>query len=536
VPRQRSLGPADVSGSLVPTEVRNEAAVVNMRVDVVASPLRYRRSPLLLLVGLAIVPAVGLLLGQRWLDAEADRYDDSRAAVAELEGGGESNSLDSSARLTAAAAQRALLGTSLLDYRRMPEPVADVANANRLAENIEPLFGFVNQTSCFAVSANGAEVTTYLGELPVVPASTLKLVVAAVAIEVLGPDYTFETTVRTPPVVDGVIDGDVFLVGGGDPLLTADDYPIENDSFPAFNTTSLDVLADAFVANGVERINGTVIGDGSRYDDEFVVEAWGDGVAFNDAGPYDALLVNDSRVRDRSGVQDDPNSAAARELARLLSNRGVRVNNGWASGQASTQAEAIATVTSAPLGDIVHEMLVNSDNNTAEMLLKELGVADSGQGTRIAGLGVIDRTLAEWGIPLDGVRVLDGSGLHPQNTFTCQAMLQVLQRVRGSVVATGLPIAGETGTLRGEFLLSPLVGKLFAKTGTLSNPPVDEPPFASKALAGYVDADDGDILEFVLILNDNEIADETYASLWQVFAERFDSYPAGPDPAELAPR
>jgi D-alanyl-D-alanine carboxypeptidase/D-alanyl-D-alanine-endopeptidase (penicillin-binding protein 4) len=520
----------------VPTEVRNEAAVVNMRVDVVASPLRYRRSPLLLLVGLAIVPAVGLLLGQRWLDAEADRYDDSRAAVAELEGGGESNSLDSSARLTAAAAQRALLGTSLLDYRRMPEPVADVANANRLAENIEPLFGFVNQTSCFAVSANGAEVTTYLGELPVVPASTLKLVVAAVAIEVLGPDYTFETTVRTPPVVDGVIDGDVFLVGGGDPLLTADDYPIENDSFPAFNTTSLDVLADAFVANGVERINGTVIGDGSRYDDEFVVEAWGDGVAFNDAGPYDALLVNDSRVRDRSGVQDDPNSAAARELARLLSNRGVRVNNGWASGQASTQAEAIATVTSAPLGDIVHEMLVNSDNNTAEMLLKELGVADSGQGTRIAGLGVIDRTLAEWGIPLDGVRVLDGSGLHPQNTFTCQAMLQVLQRVRGSVVATGLPIAGETGTLRGEFLLSPLVGKLFAKTGTLSNPPVDEPPFASKALAGYVDADDGDILEFVLILNDNEIADETYASLWQVFAERFDSYPAGPDTAELAPR
>ena len=56
-----------------------------MRVDVVASPLRYRRAPLLLLAGLAIVPAVGLLLGQQWLDAEANRYDSSRAAVAELE-------------------------------------------------------------------------------------------------------------------------------------------------------------------------------------------------------------------------------------------------------------------------------------------------------------------------------------------------------------------------------------------------------------------------------------------------------------------
>jgi len=507
-----------------------------MRVDVVASPLRYRRAPLFLLVGLAIVPAVGLLVGRQWLDAEADRYDNSRAAVAELEEGGSSGPVDSSARSIATAAQRAVLSTSLFDYRRMPEPVADLADANRLAENIKPLFGFLNPTSCFAVSANGVDVTMYQGELPVVPASTLKLVLAAVALEVLGSDYTFATTVRIPPVVDGVVDGDVFLVGGGDPLLTADDYSIENDSFPAFNTTSLDVLADAFVANGVERINGRVIGDGSRYDDEFVVEGWGDGVAFNDAGPYDALLVNDSRVRDRSGTQDDPNSAAARELARLVSNRGVRVNNGWGSGQASTLVTVIGTVTSAPLSDIVNEMLINSDNNTAEMLLKELGVADSGQGTRAAGLGVIDRTLAEWGIHLDGVRLLDGSGLHPQNTVTCQAMLQVLQRVRGSAVATGLPIAGETGTLRSEFLTSPLVGKLFAKTGTLGNPPVDEPPLASKALAGYVDAGNGDTLEFVLILNDNEIADETYASLWQVFAERFDSYPAGPDAAELAPR
>ncbi len=507
-----------------------------MRVDVVASPLRYRRAPLLLLGGLAIVPAVGLLLGQQWLDAEADRYDNSRAAVAELKGDDNSTPGESSARSIGVATQRAVLTTSLLDYRRIPESVADLADANRLAENIEPLFGFLNQTSCFAVSVNGADVTTYRADQPVVPASTLKLVVAAVAIDVLGPDYTFATTVRVPRIVDGVIDGDVFLVGGGDPLLTADDYPIDDDSFPAFNTTSLDVLADAFVANGVERINGTVIGDGSRYDDEFVVAGWADGIAFNDAGPYDALLVNDARVRGLTGAQDDPNSAAARELTRLLGNRGVAVNNGWGSGRASTVADVIGTVTSAPLSDIVNEMLINSDNNTAEMLLKELGVADSGQGTRVAGLRVIDRTLGEWGVSLNGVRVLDGSGLHPQNTFTCQAMLQVLQRGRGSVVATGLSIAGETGTLRSEFLDSPMVGKLFAKTGTLGNPPVDEPPMASKALAGYVDAGDGDTLEFVLILNDNEIADETYDSLWQVFGERFDSYPAGPDAAELAPR
>ena len=66
-----------------------------MRVDVVALPLRYRRAPLLLLCGLAVVPAVGLLLGQQWLDAEADRYDNSRLAVAELEADDDSNRIDS---------------------------------------------------------------------------------------------------------------------------------------------------------------------------------------------------------------------------------------------------------------------------------------------------------------------------------------------------------------------------------------------------------------------------------------------------------
>ncbi len=87
----------------------------------------------------------------------------------------------------------------------------------------------------------------------------------------------------------------MFLIGGGDPLLTSEDYPIEDDRLPAFDTTSLDRLADAFVANGVTRITGTVIGDGTRYDDEFSVDSWADGVAGTEAGPYDALLVNDAR-------------------------------------------------------------------------------------------------------------------------------------------------------------------------------------------------------------------------------------------------
>jgi D-alanyl-D-alanine carboxypeptidase/D-alanyl-D-alanine-endopeptidase (penicillin-binding protein 4) len=506
-----------------------------MRVDVVASPVRYRRTPLFLLLALAILPALGLLVLQRWLDSEADQYDDTRAAVEALSIGTEDQPPVTRRELERAE-RAALLGTPVLDYRRVPDGVARSASANRLEAELANVLPFVGDTSCAAISVDGVPVGSVNENMSVVPASTVKLMTAAVALEVLGPDYTYDTTVRIPQVEDGVIDGDIYLVGGGDPLLTSDDYPIEDDSFPAFSTTSLDVLADALVEAGVERIRGTVIGDGTRYDDEFVVDSWGEGVAFDEAGPYDALLVNDARVRGRRGVQDNPNAGAAREFQRLLGNRGIRVDNGWGSGEASTLTTVVGTVTSQPLSEVVREMLTNSDNNTAEMLLKELGFVGSGEGSRFAGLVVVDSVLRGWGIPLDGVRLLDGSGLSPANEITCAALLAVLQRSQGTSLATGLPIAGQSGTLRDEFVDTEVTGRLFAKTGTLGNPPSDEPPLAAKALAGYVSGGNGSTIEFALIINAEEVPDDSYQLFWALFAERFATFPDGPESADLTPR
>jgi D-alanyl-D-alanine carboxypeptidase/D-alanyl-D-alanine-endopeptidase (penicillin-binding protein 4) len=506
-----------------------------MRVDVVASPVRYRKMPLFLLLVVAVLPAVGMLSTHWWLRDEADRYDASRSAVESLSADDDDRPA-ASRRETERAERAAMLSTSLFDYRRIPDGVAVTASTNRLAAQIDTVLPFLNAQSCAAVSVDGIPVGAVNETLSVIPASTVKLMIAAVALEVLGPDYTYETTVRIPPVVDGVIDGDIYLVGGGDPVLTSDDYPIENDTLPAFATTSLDVLADALVNAGVERINGTVIGDGTRYDDEFVIDSWGDGVAFNDAGPYDALLVNDARVRGRRGVQDDPNVGAAREFVRLLENRGIRVTNGWGSGEASTLTTVVGTVESQPLGEVVREMLTTSDNNTAELLLKELGYVDTGEGTRFTGLVLVDRVLREWGVPLDGVRLLDGSGLTPTTLMTCQALLEVLQRSRGTALPTSLPIAGETGTLRDEFVDSNMTGRMFAKTGTLGNPPADEPPLAAKALAGYVSGRNGSTIEFVLILNAAEISDRAYQLIWAVFGEQFATFPEGPPVDDLQPR
>jgi D-alanyl-D-alanine carboxypeptidase/D-alanyl-D-alanine-endopeptidase (penicillin-binding protein 4) len=85
-----------------------------------------------------------------------------------------------------------------------------------------------------------------------------------------------------------------------------------------------------------------------------------------------------------------------------------------------------------------------------------------------------------------------------------------------------------------------MVGRLRAKTGTLSNPPVEADPPAVKALAGYVDPREGagpGTIEFVLIANTPEVTDEgIYQPLWAALGERFATYPTGPSPESLGPR
>jgi D-alanyl-D-alanine carboxypeptidase/D-alanyl-D-alanine-endopeptidase (penicillin-binding protein 4) len=499
--------------------------MMGMRFDVVAPPSRYSRAPLLLLLCVAIVPIVVLTGVVLWTDHRADQYE----AV------GTNVSPPGSSRPSSPAG--APLATGLMSFRRAPTAVAAVTADGRLAAQVSQIYGFLDDRSCAAVSVNGRLVTAHNELGAVIPASNQKLITAAVALSVLGPDHRSTTKVVGPAPVAGVVNGDLFLVGGGDPLLTSSDFPIGNDSLPAFNVTSLDQLADTLVAAGVTRVTGSLRGDGSRYDDEFAVASWAKGVAGVDAGPYDALMVNDSRILGRSSRQSDPDLAAAKEMVRLLAARGISVDGGAATGTAPTDAAVIGSIDSAPLSGVITEMLTNSDANTAELLLKEIGFKDSGDGSRAAGLNVENRVLQSWGIPLDGINLVDGSGLSADNRVTCAAILAILQRDSDGSLANAMAIAGQTGTLANEFVGSPVAGRLRAKTGTLDNLPTTADPPSVKALAGYLPAPNGDRVEFVLILNSADISlGGHYQPLWSAFAERLNSYPSVPDIAALGPR
>ena len=494
-------------------------------------PRRRGIGPLIVLGAFALVPALVLYVAFAWADG---RVDDNVAAPAPA------------STIVDPPLPAEPLRNPVFTFRRMPTTVSRDVNLTAFESDVAAFTSTLNDRSCVSVSVDGQDVGDRSPQLAAIPASTLKLVVAATALDVLGADHRFTTrVVASAAPNDGTIDGDLVLVGGGDPLLSSNWYPTSNlEKRPVFNQTSLDALADSVVASGVTRVAGAVLGDGSRYDDEFYAPGWGDGVAGLEAGPYDSLMANDARVLGEDQRADEPNAAAAREFTHLLRDRGVTVDGEGATGTADTLAAPtveLATIDSAPLADVVAEMLTNSDNNTAELLVKEIGLDTSdgqpppGGATRQTGLDVIVGRLGAWGIDTTNIVLTDGSGLGAANRLTCAALIAVLQRSGPTdTIGAALPVAGRSGTLADVFTDSPVAGRLLAKTGTLNNPPFNADPPAAKALAGYLPVAGGGAVEFALLLNGPTISDQSeYRVIWDDFVETVDKYPSGATPADV---
>jgi D-alanyl-D-alanine carboxypeptidase/D-alanyl-D-alanine-endopeptidase (penicillin-binding protein 4) len=489
-------------------------------------PVRYRRGPLVGLTVMALVPVAALTALVVWSDAQADDYE-AAERTEEFE----------PPPAAAIAEPTPALTTSMVSYRRAPAALADLGADNELAIAMEQLAAFVDDRSCLAVSVDGRPVGSWNGDVAVIPASTNKLLIAGAAIELLGADHRFTTSLAAPPAADGVVDGDVYLVGGGDPLLVAGGFPLDDDAADASATTLLDALADAVVNAGITTISGAVVGDATRYDDQYVNPTWGTGVAYVEAGPIGGLVVNDGQTVGRSGRQTDPGEAAAREFARLLRERGVSVSDGSEAGAIEPGTPVLASIESAPLSNIVADMMTRSDDDTAEMLVKEIGLVGAGVGTTQAGLQVLDTTVRSWGVPMDNVVFADGSGLSANNRLTCDTLVGVLDHLADTPAVEGLAVAGRSGTLIDEFLGSPVEGRLVAKTGTLTNPPADADPPEVKALAGALEAANGDLLEFALVLNGpGYVTTDGYVGYWSALAERLAAHPTAPDSALLGPR
>jgi D-alanyl-D-alanine carboxypeptidase/D-alanyl-D-alanine-endopeptidase (penicillin-binding protein 4) len=127
---------------------------------------------------------------------------------------------------------------------------------------------------------------------------------------------------------------------------------------------------------------------------------------------------------------------------------------------------------SPTLAAILRTMDVESDNFTAELLLKQLGAVLAGRGTTGGGAAIVRSILADHRVPLDGVRIADGSGLSALDRLTPKALVTILQRAWADrelrlVLFRILPVSGRDGTLEQRMTRPPARGNVRAKTGTL---------------------------------------------------------------------
>jgi D-alanyl-D-alanine carboxypeptidase/D-alanyl-D-alanine-endopeptidase (penicillin-binding protein 4) len=334
------------------------------------------------------------------------------------------------------------------------------------------------------------------------PASNMKLVTSATALARWGPYYSFKTELYTPPGgpdVNGVLRGNVYIKGYGDPSLST---PWFQRNVLRITTSSIKSFVTALQDLGVTKIVGHVVGDESYFDSQRSVANWRPGMT-QWCGPLSALSLNEGSS---NGTRvSNPPLFVSRTVTRLLEAAGIDVTGGAWVGRVPRSFSLVYTEYSAPLAVIVAAMNKPSDNFFAEELTKGLGKAFAGGGTTAEGTKVLGAYLRSVGIAATDIRVRDGSGLSYEDWLTARGVNLLLRRATARewfpYYFGSLPIAGFDGTLADRMRRTRAQGNLRAKTGTLN---------VSSCLSGYVTNAAGHRLVFSIFMNGQPLS--TYSA------------------------
>jgi serine-type D-Ala-D-Ala carboxypeptidase/endopeptidase (penicillin-binding protein 4) len=316
------------------------------------------------------------------------------------------------------------------------------------------------------------------------PASNEKLFTAMGALELLDPEARLGTALTVSGSLQaGVVHGDLVIVGGGDPTLRRT------------GGHSIAELANRVHAVGVREVTGSIVVDESRWDDVREAQGWLSWHRPGYAGSLSALLVDGNRYRGDAGFRADPAPANGMLLRNALEQRGVRVAGGIRHGQAAVHALEVARLESPTVRELLHTMVMRSDNMIAEALVKEIGAVTSGVGSTSGGLAAIAEALRARCFPVAGV-ASDGSGLSRQNFRSAREWRRLLQAAAAQSWADDLvqllPLAGRSGTLSGRLLGPATAGNVRAKTGSIG---------PARALSGYFTTAGGRPGTFSVVVN-----------------------------------
>jgi len=334
------------------------------------------------------------------------------------------------------------------------------------------------------------------------PASTAKLAVAVAALDVLGPAATFTTRVVSGPTASSIV-----LVGGGDPTLAAGHPPASDYPQPA---TLAALAAQTARALRARHIHAVRLGyDTSLFTGPGMAPGWPDSyVTTGNVTPISSLEVDQGRLTASGAPQDanDPDNyrartfspapEAAQAFASFLSGDGIRVRGAVRPAVAPRGSGTLTAVSSPPLAEIVAWMLTQSNNVIAENLARQVAIA-TGRPASFSGAAAAETAVLRQ-LGIRGIRLVDGSGLSPQDRITPNAEVRLISLAASAshpglrAVITGLPVAGFSGTLAPGGSVFPDVGQpglgvVRAKTGNL---------LTVVSLAGLALARNGELFAF----------------------------------------
>ncbi len=414
-----------------------------------------------------------------------------------------------------------------------------------------PTLGGANVGLLAVDTVRGTLLYSQAADRAFMPASNFKLLVGSAALRRLTPSFAYVTTVDGAAPQNGVIAGDLYLRGGGDALLGADD---------------LRAAAAALAKRGIVRVDGSLVTDASYFDAQRYGFGWSwddlpyyyapvvtaleleDGIAhaFMSPGsavgapvalrvePQSTTFTIDNRLttgpkgsKDTSDIArpwnapqtieltgsypagakesgdltpsvPDPESYAGDVFSQALAAQSIIVAGGVHDGKMPTDTPVLWSHKSEAMPQLLADFWYPSDNLMGELLLKELGVAQSGEpGTDANGQIVETQFLRSIGIDPKTVTIGDGSGLSQYDRITPRAFVAILQADWNGpyrdIVLNALPVAGVRGTLKSSYRGTPAERNVFAKTGSISH---------VRTISGFVQTRTHGPLTFSFLIND----------------------------------
>jgi D-alanyl-D-alanine carboxypeptidase/D-alanyl-D-alanine-endopeptidase (penicillin-binding protein 4) len=320
----------------------------------------------------------------------------------------------------------------------------------------------------------------YNPEVTLIPASITKLITSACAFVKLGRSYNISTVVYTDDnnLSDGVINGNVYLKGFGDPDLYTGD---------------IDYLTNIITKTNIKEITGNIVADESFFDSDYYTLA---GYYKGDTGPSYWPYITGLSFNKNEGTSN-PAISAALTLSAGLQAAGITITGETISGKTPKGAKELAQI-SHSIFDVLTNMNKVSDNHSAITIFKLLGAkVKSNPGSLQGGQEAVEEFLTEIGVSRYSYEILEGSGLSRFNQVNADLYMKLLKymyddRFLFDYFFNSLSIAGVDGTLKNRMIGTTGEGNIHAKTGTLNS---------VSALCGYAVDEDSEILIFYIVMN-----------------------------------